>query len=192
MTDTALTGVTPQRSEMQQLVHELQSQDREELETLRRENMQLKMAMQLQGASGAKLEERLREAMLNRTVAIATEDALDAGAMRSAASVVSVATVEAGAKRSAVSVASPPKKPARATDQKPCSEECEAAGLCDGRHDWAALRDTTKACIAECRSSGHLDARHLQCALCKAGVHTRKKAVTMLLARLRKGESASQ
>ena len=85
VTDTALTGVTPQRSEMQQLVHELQSQDREELETLRRENMQLKMAMQLQGASGAKLEERLREAMLNRTVAIATEDAVDAGAMQSAA-----------------------------------------------------------------------------------------------------------
>ena len=110
--------MAPQREEMQLLVHELRSRDQEELETLRRENMQLKMAMQLQGATGATLEERLRAAMLStvtqtdRTVSPTPQDALDAGA-----------------KRSAASVASPPKKPARASDRKPYSVECEAAGL---------------------------------------------------------------
>ena len=39
-------------------------------------------------------------------------------------------------------------------------------------------------------SSGKLDARRLQCALCKAGVHTRKKVVGSLLARLRKGDTS--
>ena len=51
------------------------------------------------------------------------------------------------------------------------------------RIDWKALEPTVRACIAECcQDGGSLTPRLLQAALCKAGVHTRKKQVKRKLA----------
>ena len=81
-----------------------------------------------------------------------------------------------------IEVEPPRKKVRRATDDKPCSEAC--VGLIKQRHDWKnALASTVDECVGVCCSRGQLDSASLQVELCKANVHTRKKAVESLLVR---------
>ena len=74
----------------------------------------------------------------------------------------------------------------------PCSHLCEEAGLVLDRHNWQALEATVEGCVTECcLNGGSLTAGRLQAALCKAQVHTRKKAVKGWLGRYRKANKAN-
>ena len=168
-----------------------------EVEELRCENERLRMALRLQGASGWTMDERLRNALkacsAEEVVVPAVAAVADAPAVELAADVCveveAEALTEAPARAASEAVGgqqfTTPKQARRATDEKPCSRACEEAGLLI-RQDWQALEATVDACIDRCSCLGPVTAARLQAALCKAHVHTHKKAVQSLLGRYRK------
>lgn len=202
LTDTALQGTQPTEVQAQQLTKALMADKDSQLEILQRENERLKMALGLQGATGATLDIRLGNALAASAVLAAPAEAAMPGAEAQAA-LLALTEVpnaepveteppmpEAGSKRP-LGESAPKAKKVRGTDRKPCSQVCEQKGLVDERHDWNALKLTVEECIDKCCTNGSLTAGRLQTALCNAQVHTRKKMVTNLLERQRKSIKAA-
>eukprot|EP00966_Prymnesium_polylepis_P259624 5996829-Prymnesium_polylepis.1 len=77
MTDTALTGVQPTEVQTQVLVNALTDAHKSEVSALRTENERLKVALALQGASGATLDERLRNALVSSAASVVAADVQD-------------------------------------------------------------------------------------------------------------------
>ena len=67
---------------------------------------------------------------------------------------------------------------ARATDGKPCSMACENAGLIK-KQSWSEMPATLDECVREL--GANLTPINMQKALCRRGIHTRKRSVQNML-----------